>query len=74
MANNEQTFNLLKEEVRILQNIDFPLTQPSPNTEKNKTIEEGELDIKTDDGPPPPPGSGGPPPPPGSGGPPPPPG
>ena len=65
VANNEQTFNLLKEEVRILQNIDFPLTQPSPNTEKNKTIEEGELDIKTDDGPPPPPGSGGPPPPPG---------
>ena len=74
VANNEQTFNLLKEEVRILQNIDFPLTQPSPNTEKNKTIEEGELDIKTDDGPPPPPDSGGPPPPPDSGGPPPPPG
>ena len=74
VANNEQTFNLLKEEIRVIQNIDFPLTQSYPDREKEKTIEEGESNIKNDDGPPPPPGSGGPPPPPGSGGPPPPPG
>ena len=86
VANNEQTFNLLKEEAIVLQNIDYSSTPLSPNVEKDKNIEQGVSDVKTDDGPdtdsyggtppgpPPPPGSGGPPPPPGSGGPPPPPG
>ena len=34
VANNEQTFNLLKEEIRVIQNIDFPLTQSYPDRKR----------------------------------------
>jgi hypothetical protein len=78
VANNEQTFNLLKEAVPVLQSIDYSSTQIS-STPKKRNIKESEVSDKNTQedttppgsGGPPPPGSGGPPPP-GSGGPPPP--
>jgi len=82
VANNEQTFDLIKQAIPVLQSIKFsdvdilsPEKYPShehPATEPKKIIEGSEPNGSG--GPPPPPGSGGPPPPPGSGGPPPPPG
>ncbi|MDA7547976.1 hypothetical protein N8812_02640 [Acidimicrobiia bacterium] len=70
VANNEQTFNLLKDAVPVLQNIDYSSTQPS-STPKKKNIKESEVSDKNTQEDTTPPGSGGPPPP-GSGGPPPP--
>jgi len=66
-ANNEQTFNLLKNEVTSLQNFNFPMTDEMPKTTSIKGSVE-----KDDSTPPPPSGPGTPPPPSGPGTPPPP--
>jgi len=86
VANNEQTFDLIKQAIPVLQSIKFsdadilsegkrPIIERPPQ-EPEKTIKGSEPNGSGggSGGPPPPPGSGGPPPPPGSGGPPPPPG
>ena len=70
VANNEQTFNLLKEAVPVLQSIDYSSTQIS-STPTKKNIKKSEVSDKNTREDTIPPGSGGPPPP-GSGGPPPP--
>jgi hypothetical protein len=81
VANNEQTFDLIKQAIPVLQSIKFSdidtlLTEIDPITGYTEHPDPGIKDSESpgSGGPPPPPGSGGPPPPPGSGGPPPPPG